>query len=170
MPFVFSDVRLYRDAGSSLRVRLSGPAEAPSLVAVDDSGEPVFSIGSMQMRPLEPAQLRSGGRLSRDGLYALRWVEVPAPSNDGQRPGVAALGDSETMKVAGLDAACYPDLAALEEAVAEGGGLAPAVVVAEVPVVPAETEVALAAHQLTERTLDLLQAWLGSSVRHAWGS
>src|SRR5262249_51846017 len=151
VPFAFSRVRLVRDRGSSLRVRVRWGDAGPELVAADASGAPVFSIGSVQLRPIERRQLTTGSDLVSEALVGLRWVTASASAAEGRLPVTASLGQSETIQAAGLDAPAYPDLKTLEQALTDAATM-PELVLAEVPPPAAEAELAVAVHQITEST------------------
>ena len=70
---------LHSHGASALRVRLS--PQAGALEAYDDSGAPVASVGSVAVRPVDPAQLRAAS--GRRSLYGLRWPEAElAPASE----------------------------------------------------------------------------------------
>ena len=79
LPFAWQDVTLHSHGASALRVRLS--PQAGALEAYDDSGAPVASVGSVAVRPVDPAQLRAAS--GRRSLYGLRWPEAElAPASE----------------------------------------------------------------------------------------
>jgi acyl transferase domain-containing protein/acyl carrier protein len=72
LPFAWQDVRLYAPGAAALRVCVS--LQAGSLDAYDGAGAPVASIGSVALRPVDPAQLSAAsGRLP---LYRVEWSEA----------------------------------------------------------------------------------------------
>ncbi len=77
LPFAWSGVRLGEVSASSLRVCLSQGAEdsSLSLVAVDEAGELVVSVGSLAMRGIAPEQLRGAARRG-DSLFVVDWAPV----------------------------------------------------------------------------------------------
>ncbi len=95
MPFSWTGVQLDRPGVTRLRVRsvVTGDS-ALRLDAVDEAGEPVISIGSIAVRPVEQASLEGGRR----SLYAVDWAPITA---SGAPVGVV-------------------DLAELDEALADG--------------------------------------------------
>ncbi|MEW2417708.1 type I polyketide synthase [Streptomyces sp. NPDC046866] len=77
LPFAWSDVALYAQGATELRVRISptGTAGQAALELADSTGAPVASVGALLLRPL------AGGDLVRrrpDALHGLDWVPVPA--------------------------------------------------------------------------------------------
>ena len=97
LPFAWSGVSLHAAGASALRVRLSRRAgDVLSLVAADDTGAPVVSVGALVTRPVPPGQLRPGaGR--REDLFTVEWVPVPVPEAEagglvsGDRPAAAVV-------------------------------------------------------------------------------
>jgi acyl transferase domain-containing protein/acyl carrier protein len=136
VPFAFSGVRLSGRGAGALRVCLRRDAndgERLGLTAVDEQGDPVFSVQALRARAIDQSQLSVAQSAGRDSLYGLEWVESPRPSLDGSRLGVAVLGprDGFDAVLREVGAESFPDLAALEGAV--GGGLpVPEVVLVDV--------------------------------------
>ncbi len=164
VPFAFSGVRLHARGAGALRVRLGRQAEDANtltLTAVDQRGERVVSIEALHTRAVDQSQFTPLADASRDWLYTSAWTELsaPAPENAGQVR-VAGLGEDIDVGAVGGDG--YSDLSALEEAVAHGAP-APEIVLVRAPTeVGEETDEAppSAVHALTQRTLELAQAWL----------
>jgi mycoketide-CoA synthase len=172
VPFCFSGVRLYASRACALRVRISGDgAGGPvGLFAVDANGLPVFSIDSLQARTLDRSALQAAMRRN-DDLYELEWSALRAPPEQSAAPATALLG-SHPQRGPDLGAALaigeqevYPDLDALEDAVA-AGMTAPELVLVEVAALPRDEAggdgLAAGARTLATRVLELLQAWLAS--------
>ncbi len=154
VPFSFSGVRLYRPGVSSLRVLVREVDGGFRVLAVDAAGAAVLSIDSVQSRAIDPAQLGAGSQVHHDGLFAVRWRELPLP--EGGPADAAFVGEAD----APIEGDRFSDLSALEAAIADGRR-APEVVLVDVsPTV--EGGLAQAAHLVTEQTLELLQAWLAS--------
>ncbi|MDQ3936673.1 MAG: polyketide synthase dehydratase domain-containing protein, partial [Actinomycetota bacterium] len=174
VPFSFSGVRVHRGGASSLRVRVEtteesgGESRTVGLVALDESGEPVLAIDAVRVRALDRATLRAqASGTGREALYAVGWTELPSPATDGPELRAAFLGAEEevelgvALEAAGIEVARYPDVEALAEMVAAGMP-APQVVLARTAARAAGGGLAEAVHDGAERTLELLQAWLGS--------
>ncbi|WP_417281768.1 SDR family NAD(P)-dependent oxidoreductase [Actinokineospora guangxiensis] len=90
MPFSWHGVRLGGSSSTRLRVRSSRTgADALRLEAVDETGAPVVSIGTMAVRPVEQAKLEGGKR----PLYTVEWVPVEAT---GPAACVVALSDLDS--------------------------------------------------------------------------
>ncbi|PSR61355.1 MULTISPECIES: type I polyketide synthase [Nocardia] len=85
-------------------------SETTSVVAVDQDGNPVFSVDEVVMRSYDASQLRATLPGARAGRYGLRWAVVePGEPLPGR---IALLG---TARVRGIEER-YPDLAALTSA------------------------------------------------------
>ena len=149
MPFSWSGVQLSRPGTARLRVRVTAVGEfAIRVDAADGNGDPVVSVRSLVVRPVEQAQLDAQPGTGSDPLFTLQWTEITVGAG---RPGrIALLGD-----VAGPEER-YADLAALEQALAAGTP-APDTVVAAIGRDHQATPGAVA-----QATLDLLQRWLAS--------
>jgi acyl transferase domain-containing protein len=90
VPFSWSGVALHRTGASLLRVCLRPVGDGISLDATDSSGEPVFSIEGLGLRPLERGVLAGGGEVQPDSLFRLRWREVAIAEPDGEEPPLGA--------------------------------------------------------------------------------
>ena len=169
LPFSWAGVTLHATGATAVRVRLSpaGPA-AITLAIADPAGAPVATIGSLTLRPLPAGQLTAtAADPDRNTVLRLEWdaMTAPAPAappGDGQ-PGrqwaVIGAGGRELAAVLPA-AACYPDLAALQQA----GAAVPNVVLACCPGLPDGTGpqpgVPAAAHAAARDALALVQGWL----------
>ncbi len=168
VPFSFSGVRLLGRGASALRVHLRGGVEDSgtlSLFAVDAQGEPVFSIQRLQTRAIDQSQLQVFQDASDDALYELEWVELVPSSARGLRPAIAALGFGEKISGHWTEVDSHADLPALEDAIEEGAS-APATVLVDAGTLALEATdgetLAGTIHRLTQRVLELLQAWVAS--------
>ncbi|MBL1101988.1 SDR family NAD(P)-dependent oxidoreductase, partial [Streptomyces coffeae] len=152
LPFSWSGVRTGHRGLSRVRVRMRRVDEtAFGLDVVGEHGEPVLSLARLDMRPVDPAQLerlRHGGRQS---VYRLDWA--PVAIGAGQPVRAAVLGE---LAATGER---FPDLAALETALADGSP-APQLVLAAVDT--PDADVPGAARTAAAETLSLVQRWLAS--------
>ncbi len=156
VPFAWRGVRVVSTGARTLRVQTTPSEEQGNVVAYGEDGDPVASIDSLLLRPIDQAQLQAAAR-RRLPLHRLDWVEVSPSSGGAESPRFALLGDTE---IEGLAAERYPDLAALREAIAAGSST-PEIVVA--PAVPAAGEGTLeAAHAAVRGALSLAQDWAGA--------
>jgi polyene macrolide polyketide synthase len=80
LPFAWRGVRIASPGASSLRVRSSPAGDGHGLVGYDESGEPVISVDSLVLRPLEGGQLLAPRR--RLPLHRLEWIEADAGAAD----------------------------------------------------------------------------------------
>ncbi|MGH3377956.1 MAG: SDR family NAD(P)-dependent oxidoreductase, partial [Actinoallomurus sp.] len=153
MPFSWSGARLDRLGTSRLRVRavMTGDSSA-RIDAVDEAGDAVVSVASIVVRPVDQAQLEGAQRSGNRSLFQVDWAEVTAEGGTGS---IALLG--EDVPGAGER---HPDLAALEQAVADGAPVPDAVVVAVA--LPSRDDAAEAARSVAADTLGLLQRWIAS--------
>ncbi len=76
LPSSWSGVALHRDGADSLRVHLRPTTDGFSLHATSPSGEPVLSIESLSLRPLERGALTGASTGRPDALFRLAWREV----------------------------------------------------------------------------------------------
>ncbi|MFI8932074.1 SDR family NAD(P)-dependent oxidoreductase, partial [Streptomyces sp. NPDC053474] len=127
LPFSWTGVSLYASGAATLRVRLT-PAEsgAVTLIAADETGQPVAAVDSLVLRALAAGELDAASGTDDDSLFRVDWSVVSAP---GVTAGAAyaVLGADEwglrgALEGAGATVAAYADVAALAEAV--GGGAA----------------------------------------------
>ena len=113
LPFVFRDVRLCAAEASTLRVRLSVSGDDVSVTAADESGQLVFGIDSLRVRPVNRAALAAADTGAEPVCYGLDWVNAAVTSGAG-----GARWACVGAPVGGLEH--YPDLATLLAAVAAG--------------------------------------------------
>ncbi|MFI2511106.1 SDR family NAD(P)-dependent oxidoreductase [Streptomyces sp. NPDC018972] len=140
LPFSWSKVNIGRTGLSRVRVRISPAGDAALRVdAVSEQGEPVLSLGRLDMRPVDPAQLERLRRGGGQSVHRLDWTPVTVTAGGPAR--VAVLGD----------------VADVERAVADGGPV-PELVLASVGT--PDGDVADAARQAAAEALGLVQRWL----------
>jgi polyketide synthase 12 len=95
-PSAWRNVRLHGPGHGALRVRLGCGPDDSSLVAVDEDGEPVLSIGSIEWQAPDPRELRAAD--DNGSLYRVDWSasvldgELPAPRLVRVEGGGAAAG------------------------------------------------------------------------------
>jgi 5-hydroxydodecatetraenal polyketide synthase CpkA len=182
IPFSCSGVRLSAHGASALRVRLArdDDTQALSLLALDEDGVPVLSIGSLETRAIDQDQLKAARPPGHDTLYELQWVQLQSyASPNGSRLRACVLGPtSDDIETRGVELECHPDLAALEETLGEGSAPAPELVLIDARTVADRSEATLEGdgragahlaedlardvHRATVRTLELLQQWIAS--------
>jgi benzoate-CoA ligase family protein len=189
LPFSWNDVQLHRTGASLLRVCVSGtsgqePDGGSSLVAVDEDGQLVISVGSLLARRVSPEQLRLAGDGDRESLFSLHWTPISAPpvARDGVEDWVVlAAQDSSSvlrgLRDTGANVAAYSDLVALTDAIDADETSLPEVVLFDaqglVDAIDAERADGLdpsegdrrpavpgLAHEAVCGALDVLQKWL----------
>ncbi|HEX8648321.1 MAG TPA: SDR family NAD(P)-dependent oxidoreductase, partial [Thermoleophilaceae bacterium] len=98
LPFAISGVRLFQRGASALRVRVA-PAgkDGFTIVAADESGEPVVAIETLVARPLDPEQLGGSRAAGPDSLFRVEWTEVERGDGDA---GGSELLVAETVEPA----------------------------------------------------------------------
>ncbi|WP_407289323.1 SDR family NAD(P)-dependent oxidoreductase [Streptomyces sp. BP-8] len=166
LPFSWSNVALHAVGASALRVALS-PAgtDAVTVTLTDPAGNPVATVDSLALRPVDPARLAPAHRPRHDGLYRLTWPAAPAARQAA--PGSWALVGSAPGFEESADAPAalrrHADLAALGESL-RAGGPEPDAVVVSCATDPADGDGDSAGmdavRPTTVRALELLQAYL----------
>ncbi|MEU5540687.1 acyltransferase domain-containing protein, partial [Streptomyces sp. NPDC020362] len=136
LPFAWSDVVVHASGAVAARVRVapSDSGEGVSVLLADASGGLIASVGSLVLRPVSARALGAGPDVTRDSLFGVEWVDVPAgvPAGSGgvsverSGGGWAVVGDVGGLNLVG--AVSYGDLGGLLGAVG-GGGVVPEVVV-----------------------------------------
>jgi polyene macrolide polyketide synthase len=171
VPFAFSDVRLFGRGAGALRVRLAGDvddATTLSLWAVDEQGDPVFSVGALRTRAIDRSQLQATPEANSEELYELEWAEVPSALISGTDR-IAVLGSDggfgAAIRAEGIEPESHADLAALEAAVGQGTPAPDVVLVDVAGIAEQETTakgLAESVHDVVASTLELLQGWIAS--------
>jgi acyl transferase domain-containing protein/NADPH:quinone reductase-like Zn-dependent oxidoreductase/acyl carrier protein len=97
LPFSWSAVSLSAAGPTALRVRLAAAGPDTLTVEVaDPTGRPVAAIGSLVLRPIDPAALAAGAAAPLpDSLHRVSWQPLPA--------GPVADAGTETWAVHGAD-------------------------------------------------------------------
>ncbi|MEV5955787.1 SDR family NAD(P)-dependent oxidoreductase [Streptomyces sp. NPDC051987] len=143
LPFAWSGVALHATGATKLRVHMVRTRTAAvSLRLADTTGAPVATVGSLVVRPVSADRLRPGRAVRDDALLHVEWT--PRPTGPG-REAVFVHGAQDgplatALRSAGVDAT---SVAAEPGTVLFDVGRAPT------------------AHELTRRTLEFLQSWLG---------
>ncbi|WP_425575799.1 SDR family NAD(P)-dependent oxidoreductase [Streptomyces amakusaensis] len=120
LPFAWRGVTRHAAGAPVLRVRLAATGEdTVSVLAADETGEPVLSADALVLRPAAPGT----GDAARDRLYQVGW-EAPAPAAaGGEEPSWAVVGHGarELADLVGAPGGVHPDLDSLARAGAAGG-------------------------------------------------
>ncbi len=141
-----------------------GEGNALSLQIADAAGEPLASVAALVARPASAEQLRGALATYQDSLFRVDWTALPAASTSSPPAGHRVLvGPDDLALAAALEATSarldrHPDLAALQQALANGDPAPELVMVAFSP--RQEKDLAPAIHEATAGALALLQAWL----------
>ncbi|HEX4115380.1 MAG TPA: SDR family NAD(P)-dependent oxidoreductase, partial [Solirubrobacteraceae bacterium] len=173
LPFAFNDVQLHRAGASALRVQLSSVAgEAMSMVAVDENGTLVASMGSLVGRAVSREQLERVGDVQRESLFRLGWTRLPtassgAPTEIGEWAVLSSPEDGLGGRLGSVSPYTYGDFDSLCAAVDEGV-CAPRVVLVDCTTESPEgtadeasvAGISEAAHGLTQRALEMVRRWL----------
>ncbi|XVV05205.1 SDR family NAD(P)-dependent oxidoreductase [Actinosynnema sp. CA-248983] len=101
VPFSWRDVALHATGASTLRVRLTPTPSGWAITATDTTGTPVFSVGTLETRPMAALDLRP---THHDSLYHLEWTPAAGSPADVPVHRVPAGGDvrkvlHETLEV-----------------------------------------------------------------------
>jgi hypothetical protein len=104
LPFSWSDVSLPAGTATELRVRLACDGRELSLDLADSAGSAVAAIGSLALRPLDPAKLDPAGR-ARDELLEVEWREAerdgwPAAERAPGEPATSSRRPSDKSRIA----------------------------------------------------------------------
>ncbi|WEH12772.1 type I polyketide synthase [Streptomyces sp. VNUA24] len=166
LPFSWNGIRLHASGARAVRIRLTPTGNnAVSVRATDTAGQPVASIRSLVLRPVDPDQVRAARTAHHDDLYRVEWPTLSrqaAADPDGwavigaEAPDWAAHGI--TRSATGLEA--------LSREIAEGAGgvVPPAVVLAHVPAAPAGLGQPAAVRHVTGHVLALVREWLADDT------
>ncbi|MFF0849229.1 SDR family NAD(P)-dependent oxidoreductase [Streptomyces olivaceus] len=156
LPFSWTGIALRATAGRTLRARLRHGGDTLAVDLADGAGRPVGRIGSLRLRPVDPARLDA--RASRAAVLATEWIEAsPGPASG---PAPAVVGDIEVGDGRGER---YPTMEALRAAVADGAPV-PRVVVMSCGTAGSAADPSQGTHAETSRTLERVQAWLADET------
>ncbi|HEY7144009.1 MAG TPA: SDR family NAD(P)-dependent oxidoreductase, partial [Streptosporangiaceae bacterium] len=166
LPFAWNEVTLHAAGASALRARLRQvDGGGWSMVAADEAGAPVVSVGSLVSRPVPARALRQDRDASRGSLFSVAWRPIPASGGPPGEPW-AVLGPDELNLTAALAAAGagvrgYRDVGSLTAAVLAGQP-APGMVLAGAGAGAGDKDVPQAARTAVSELLELVQAWLAA--------
>ncbi|HWH96148.1 MAG TPA: SDR family NAD(P)-dependent oxidoreductase, partial [Baekduia sp.] len=161
VPFSFGGVRLHRAGASSAHAYLEQRDGTWRITVVDDTEAPVLTIDAVATRTIDARNLLTTAQPARDALWEVQWSPLAAMPQEGEAPVLAALGDDPAIAALGPAVEPYPDLEALEDALDDAAPVPDRGVVG-VGRPGAADELLGTVHDITERTLGLLKAWLAS--------
>jgi acyl transferase domain-containing protein len=150
LPFSWQDVTLLGHGARRLRVQARRLGDQGAmLVATDDLGAPVVSIGALAVRPVSLEQL-GAQRAGNDGLFQVDWQELPdgEPAAEGNWTRIGPDGE-------------WPGIGELAAAVSAGSLAAPEF--ALLTVVAATDEQVAAMHDTAEQVLAQVRGLLASA-------
>jgi acyl transferase domain-containing protein/acyl carrier protein/pimeloyl-ACP methyl ester carboxylesterase len=159
LPWRWRNVRLHATGARSLRVRLQSLGSGvSSMIATDDSGDPVVSVGAVERRPLSAQQIDAVKRIAGELPFRLEWEALPESSNVADRPfeHVAVVGARELDL---SEAEHHASLSELLHALDAGTPL-PQAVVLQCVAGSRRDPVIATAHGLVQELLDLVRRLL----------
>ncbi|MFI5638870.1 type I polyketide synthase [Streptomyces goshikiensis] len=169
--FVWRGVRLHAAGADAVRMRITPDgADTVSVELADEQGAPVATVEALVTRELDAERFTVAPDGVHDALFRLDWVRTAVPARAAAATPVVIGGATDAVAAAlggaGVPAATYEDLAALDEAITAGRQPMPDTVV--VPFTTATTGApeqvtALLAQEVretTQRALATVQSWL----------
>ncbi|MFG2139945.1 type I polyketide synthase [Streptomyces sp. NPDC048650] len=163
LPFSWNQVSLHAVGASELRVSLTPQGtDAVTLTLADPDGNPVASVESLALRPIDPAQVAPARPSRHDGLFRLTWPAAPAtgqaPQGDWALVGPGGGLEESPERPDGVRR--HLDLAALGESVRAGRPEPGVVVVSCAPDAGTGDDTADHDRSAAVRALRLLQEFL----------
>ncbi|WP_234332475.1 SDR family NAD(P)-dependent oxidoreductase [Streptomyces sp. NRRL F-5650] len=123
-PFAWNEVSLHATGATALHVTLSPAGEnAVALRAVDGTGAPVATVGSLLLRPVDTTAPDTGRAAAHPALYGMEWTPLALPAPDAAAWAVlgAAPDAAARWAVPGGGAVRHADLAELTASPAADG-------------------------------------------------
>ncbi|WP_327130124.1 SDR family NAD(P)-dependent oxidoreductase [Streptomyces sp. NBC_01343] len=97
VPFSWEGVSLHASGAASVRVRVTRTGEdSVALAVADAAGEPVMSVGSLVLRPVDAARAAD-----RDPVFGVEWVPLRVPAPVAVSPDVSVVrlsGDGDVIE------------------------------------------------------------------------
>ncbi len=168
LPYSWQDVRLHSPGGRALRVSLLPDGENMiSLVAADEQGRLVATVGALRTRPVVAERLRIGREGVHESLLHIDWTPVAgAPGPALEEWALLGEGGSDldaALRQAGASVDRLASLESLMQSTAEGSRI-PDVVVWQPALPPAGKGLAEAVRIRTHEALELAKAWLSEQT------
>ncbi|XXT63554.1 SDR family NAD(P)-dependent oxidoreductase [Sorangium sp. So ce590] len=168
LPFAWSDVVLHAMGASELRVRMElqetgGSRQiTASLSVADATGQPVASVGELQLRWATAEQLRAAIRTEAQHLYRVdfRPVRLVAGLSEPAPPMLVMVPEGRGQLAEILEAEAVASLDALVARLEQGASAPVRVVVDVTAAALSQSGVVAASHEATREALSLLQAWV----------
>ncbi|HWX87994.1 MAG TPA: SDR family NAD(P)-dependent oxidoreductase, partial [Solirubrobacteraceae bacterium] len=160
LPFTFNGVQAHVGGASRLRVHLTPAAgDAISMLAADEDGSLAVSMQSLIPRAISTEQLGRARRRPSESLFSLGWTPLRDDSTATTGVDWTELGEDEIVSL-GDCASGALDLDSLLGSL-DGGRQAPRVALVECNTQSTPRDALIGpAHELTRRTLSLVQRWL----------
>ncbi|MGW6846986.1 type I polyketide synthase [Streptomyces sp. NPDC054958] len=167
-PFAWNEVSLHAGGATTLRVTLSpAGANAVSLHAVDGTGAPVVTVGSLMLRPVDLTEPSAGRSAAHPSLLSLAWTPLALPAADAAAWAVLGAAPAGRPEWTGSDVPPRPhaDVAALAASVAEGGPV-PGFVVLDLTAAEEHSGPGLlaATRDRAQQVLDAARAWVAEDL------
>ncbi|PIM71507.1 polyketide synthase [Streptomyces sp. JV178] len=166
LPFSWNGIRLHASGARAVRIRLTPIGNhAVSVRATDTAGQPVASIRSLVLRPVDPDQVRAARTAHHDDLYRVEWPTLSRPAA-ADPDGWAVIGaEAPDWAAHGITRSATGLEALSREIAGEAGGVAPpTVVLAHVPASPAGLGQPDAVRHVTGHVLTLVREWLADDT------
>ncbi|MFH9138969.1 alcohol dehydrogenase catalytic domain-containing protein, partial [Streptomyces sp. NPDC017524] len=158
LPFAWNTLTLHATAATTLHIRLHiNPDNTIHLTATDPTHTPVIKIGALHVRPADTAMFALS-TVNTSGLFALEWFPVAGLESAGVVSAAVLGADPFGVGTALPGAATCPDTGALLASLDAGGPLPQCAVLSLAA--PDTADVPAAAHELAERLLLTVQAWI----------
>nr|WP_307822076.1 SDR family NAD(P)-dependent oxidoreductase [Streptomyces coffeae] len=164
LPFSWEGVSLFASSATAVRVRLTRTSrDTIEIRAADTTGNPVFSVNGLVVRPVTPEQLGTRPHTGGDSLYRLEWTESTSQAETAlSEVAVVDVPDdiAELVRAAGMEVQAYPDL----DALAAVDDVVPDIVLTQLKTPRLISEsghgTVEATHATVSRALWLVQEWL----------
>lgn len=158
LPFAWSGVRVHAAGAAAVRVRLTRlDGERVSVTVTDTKGKPVASVRELAFLPVAAEQLRASGGSAYESLFRVRWT--PVGRGTPKAGSVAVVEETPTPLTETWTNLGVP-LATGLDALADPAPDTVIVPLATDPVRAKDGDAAAHAHELANRTLELLKTWL----------
>ncbi|MFE3743728.1 type I polyketide synthase, partial [Streptomyces sp. NPDC059134] len=168
LPYVFGGVTVHTPGARSLRARITRTGETDIRVDLaEPSGQPVASIGSLTLRPADPARLTASAGAAARSSFAVTWEPLPLPDDPRPAGRWALLGDGDgghttpdvldALRETGAAPDTYRHLDDLRAAL-DAGAPVPDILVW--PVGPTDDDTVTAAHAHASAALETARALL----------
>ncbi|MGW6569569.1 thioester reductase domain-containing protein [Streptomyces sp. NPDC054975] len=160
IPTAWQGVRLHATGATTVRAHVTptGGDNTVSVVLTDQTGQPVLTVDSLTYQAASTEKFRNPVAGHLDALFHLDWLPTALPQPAAQ-PTWGVLSHEPTPERAAYShAEHFTDVEAVAKAVETGTEL-DAVLLPCPPATP-ETDVIAATHNVTRRTLAVVQEWL----------